>query len=180
MRPGKAELISFLWGFAEATFFFLVPDIWLSRIAITNPKRAFTNLCFALTGALIGGAMMYMAGSAMPDKMVHLLDKVPAISLMMIMSVKAQVSDHAIFSMFRGAITGIPYKIYAVMYGQFATPFGIFLIASALARSLRFAIVIALTCLLSRIAKKFTAEKNLNLIHAILWTGFYIFYWSYV
>jgi hypothetical protein len=34
----KTRVVSFVWGFSEATFFFFVPDIWLKR----------TNFCCIL------------------------------------------------------------------------------------------------------------------------------------
>ena len=51
------------WGFAEATFFFIIPDVFLTYIALKNWRQA-TRACFwALGGALIGGAVMYAWGA---------------------------------------------------------------------------------------------------------------------
>lgn len=80
----KIRLISFIWGFFEATFFFLVPDIWLSRIVIKSPKEAYINVAITTAGALAGGIIMYYMGTTMFEALFPFLDNVPAISKTMI------------------------------------------------------------------------------------------------
>src|SRR3546814_4475619 len=50
-----AHAISLLWGFAEATVFFVVPDVWISRRALSSWRAALRSCGFALAGALVGG-----------------------------------------------------------------------------------------------------------------------------
>ena len=56
MRIGRANAIASLWGFAEATVFFIVPDVLLSWLALRSPKSGLIACLFALLGALIGGS----------------------------------------------------------------------------------------------------------------------------
>jgi hypothetical protein len=50
--------IAALWGLAEATLFFIVPDVWLTLITVWSPRKALIACLFALLGALAGGALM--------------------------------------------------------------------------------------------------------------------------
>src|SRR5437868_1692315 len=54
------------WGYAEATLFFLVPDVLLSWVALRDPRAAGVACFWALAGALLGGATMYAWGAADP------------------------------------------------------------------------------------------------------------------
>jgi hypothetical protein len=53
-------LISFLWGFSEAVWFFIIPDIFLAFIALFSLKRAFIAMCWTIFGAMLGGAILYV------------------------------------------------------------------------------------------------------------------------
>jgi len=52
----------FAWGFAEATLFFIVPDLLLTFIALYSFRRSVKVLAFILLGALVGGTLMFCAG----------------------------------------------------------------------------------------------------------------------
>ena len=55
---------AFAWGFAEATLFFVVPDVWLTLIAVRRGLRPALVACgWALAGALAGGLAMYAWGA---------------------------------------------------------------------------------------------------------------------
>jgi membrane protein YqaA with SNARE-associated domain len=48
-----------LWGFAEATLFFIVPDVLLSIIAVRRGRRpAWIAMAWTIAGAIAGGALM--------------------------------------------------------------------------------------------------------------------------
>src|SRR5258706_1708194 len=55
-------LASFVWGLAESSFFFFVPDVGLTFLALRNYRAALRATLAALAGALIGGALMYAWG----------------------------------------------------------------------------------------------------------------------
>ena len=56
-------LIAGIWGFAEATLFFIVPDVWLTLIAVRRGLVPALAACgWALAGALAGGLAMYAWG----------------------------------------------------------------------------------------------------------------------
>lgn len=41
-------IASLLWGFSEATLFFIIPDVLLSAIALKSGKKAFKACFYAL------------------------------------------------------------------------------------------------------------------------------------
>jgi hypothetical protein len=45
--------IAALWAFAEATLFFIVPDVWLSLAGRENLRRGLMACLNALVGALV-------------------------------------------------------------------------------------------------------------------------------
>jgi len=71
--------IAALWGFAEATLFFIVPDVWLTVIAVWSPRKAAMACLFALLGALAGGALMYGWGYMAPGMALTTLERIPGI-----------------------------------------------------------------------------------------------------
>jgi len=59
---GMIALISFIWGFAEATFFFFIPDIYLTRVALSQPKKAYLACCYATLGAIVDCLLACLTG----------------------------------------------------------------------------------------------------------------------
>src|SRR5262245_5195363 len=112
-----ALVLAFAWGLAEATFFFIVPDVVLTLIACRALKAAVKATVAALAGALIGGALMYALGSSEPQFARAGLDRIPAISPELIARVGDQIDQSGLLAVMLGPIKGIPYKIYAVEWG---------------------------------------------------------------
>jgi len=54
------------WGLAEATLFFIVPDVLLSWLAAFRPRVAWPAVLTCLVGALAGGVIMYLAAADAP------------------------------------------------------------------------------------------------------------------
>ncbi|HEY9541633.1 MAG TPA: hypothetical protein VIR05_08360, partial [Luteimonas sp.] len=74
-----AHAVSLLWGFAEATVFFVVPDVWISRRALSSWRAALRGCGFALAGALVGGVLLYFAGRHHEAALLALFERLPAI-----------------------------------------------------------------------------------------------------
>jgi hypothetical protein len=43
---------SWLWGFAEAALFFVVPDVLFTLVMLTSPKRGWQHFGMAIAGPL--------------------------------------------------------------------------------------------------------------------------------
>ena len=171
---------AFAWGLAEATFFFIVPDVLLTWLALNRPRLALGGCVAALIGALLGGAVMWCWGLADIDSARAALDRVPAISPQMMQAVRGDLFDRGVLATFLGPLTGTPYKIFAVEAGALGTNLALFLLISVPARALRF---IVLTLLAAGIAGAVGPRLSLSSQRAILtmlWVAFYIWYFATV
>jgi hypothetical protein len=56
-REGIA--LACVWGFAEGTLFFVVPDVLVSLAALCGGRRALPHVVAAVAGALLAGAVMF-------------------------------------------------------------------------------------------------------------------------
>ena len=56
----NSTMLAFIWGLAEATLFFLVPDILFTYLAINNPRGAVKASLYALLGAMIGAVVVFL------------------------------------------------------------------------------------------------------------------------
>jgi len=69
------HLAAFLWGFAEATLFFIVPDVLLTLLAVRfGWRRAIMPLLFCLSGAVVGGAVFFGASAHSFEEMRAVLN----------------------------------------------------------------------------------------------------------
>jgi hypothetical protein len=96
------NLAALAWGYAEATLFFLVPDVLPSRVALRDPRVAGVAGLWALAGPLIGGATMYAWGAADPGAVIAALDRVPAISLPLCEMVGTRLRTQGVAAVFPG------------------------------------------------------------------------------
>ena len=108
-----------LWGFAEATLFFIVPDVLISAIAV---RRGFSAALIAAVtaslGAVLGGALMYVWAYCDPQMANTVLLAIPGIAPDLISRVAIDFSADGWLSIFKGAFSGVPYKLYAAHAGQ--------------------------------------------------------------
>ncbi|MEE8522744.1 MAG: hypothetical protein V3T72_02335 [Thermoanaerobaculia bacterium] len=135
------SLAAALWGFAEATLFFIVPDVLLSFVALRRRRAALIACLFATAGALVGGALMFAWGSSDVAGAVAALDRVPAVSVEMVEQVESDLERQGLWALMVGPFRGTPYKIYAVESAELEVSLGLFLAVSIPARLIRFVLL---------------------------------------
>lgn len=171
---------AFGWGLAEATLFFIVPDVLLTWLALGRVRTAWKACAWALAGALAGGAIMYAWGSHNPTAARGALARVPEVSEEMITEVQGQLSSYGVVAMAFGPLRGAPYKIYAVEAGAQRLSLLGFLAISVPARLLRFALLTALVAWLAHRAASGTSLGTRRVLHVVAWTVFYAWYfWAF-
>ncbi len=170
-----ADLLALVWGFAEATLLFIVPDVLITWLALRSGRRAWHACLWVLAGALIGGSAMWLWGRNDSAAALRALDAIPAISAEMCARVAHEIRQDGAVSLLRGPIRGVPYKIYAVQAGAVGMPLWSFLAISVPARLARFIIIAALTVLACRVFSKAPLSAR-RAIHLGLWTAFYAWY----
>jgi membrane protein YqaA with SNARE-associated domain len=172
-------LAAFLWGFAEATLFFVVPDVLLSLAALFAFRRAWRHLLAAIAGAVLGGAILYTWSAHSPTSAQQTVAHVPFVTARMIAKVHTGYEQHPIRALLLGPLSGIPYKLYAVQAPTYLSA-STFLAATIPARGERFLIVWLVFGALGTWLRRFPAltQQRLVIFHATAWVIFYMFYWG--
>jgi membrane protein YqaA with SNARE-associated domain len=181
-RSRSAAVVAFGWGFAEATLFFVVPDVWIGLLALFSWRAGLRAVVWAVIGALAGGALMYGVGAQLDrDISARLLDAVPAISLGMVERVEEEMRDHGPPSMLLGPLRGTPYKIYARTAGVQEQPLSTVLLWTIPARGARFVLIAAVSALYGWLVRRITSRTGLLLgPYLLAWTLFYVgYFWTY-
>lgn len=165
------------WGFAEATFFFVVPDVWTSWVGLRRPKRALGTTVSALGGAMAGGAVTYWWGNKVAANTSRkALVKVPAVTDAMISDVEQEIAESGAASLLRGPTRGVPYKLYARAAGLQRTSLMTFLVWSVPGRMIRFMVVtVAVSGIAAMVRRQFpgVSERRISTVFWICWGAFY-------
>jgi len=177
--PGIA--LAFLWGLAEGTLFFVVPDVLLSLAALFGPRQALRHVAAATGGAVLAGAMLYSWSSTAPMRARGGVLAVPFVRASMFNTVGEGYLRDGTWAVCKGPALGIPYKIYAIEAPRYVKKLP-FLIASVPARAWRFLVVWLLFAAGGGVLRKMLPGRALVLAgaHAVVWIAFYAYYWATV
>jgi membrane protein YqaA with SNARE-associated domain len=169
--------IAFVWGLAEATFFFVVPDVFITRLALRSPWRRVLLACgCALAGALIGGTLLWFAAQndAAPA-LLRTFARLPGINRDLVVETGFALHEHGNKAMFTGGLIGQPYKLFAVHAAAQQVPLMGFLLFSAAARLMRFVLTAAIARLAAFGLHRWPESKLLR-AHTLVWLCFYTVY----
>lgn len=175
----RLNALAAAWGFAEACVFFIVPDVLLSWIALSDLRRALVACLYALAGALLGGALVWYVGASHPESFRDFFAALPGIDANLLAAVRAQVQEEGLNAVLLGPLRGTPYKLYTLEASLQNLPFLLFLLISIPARLVRFVLV---TLLVAGIRQSVGARLSLTgarWTHVICWSAFYAGYFLY-
>jgi membrane protein YqaA with SNARE-associated domain len=176
---GVALTIAALWGFFEATVFFIVPDVWISAIAMRRGwKAGALAASVACFGALLGGFVMYLWGSRNIEAARQFLDLIPAISPAMVAGAGEDLRLNGLIVMLTGAFTGVPFKIYAVEAGALKGGLIPFLMMAFAARLTRFVLAALIAAAAAQGLRRSLSERTILLLLAAFWVSFYAWYFA--
>jgi len=172
-------IASFIWGFSEATFFFIIPDVLLSYYALKNDnlKNIFLINIICITGAAIGGTVIFIMSTVNHANVVDFMLSVPAIHTYMLDHVEAEMSANTFLALVTGPLFGVPYKLFAAFAPLYTNIF-IFILFSIPARLIRFIIVSLMAYYFSHKIFKNLSLKVKTLIWLFVWMVVYIIYFS--
>jgi membrane protein YqaA with SNARE-associated domain len=117
-RPGT--LLAFLWGFAEGTLFFILPDVLLSFTALFRPRRALVHMGAIVAGAVLAGTLMF-TWSASGASARHAVARVPLVSPAMFERAERDFRQFGIWGVSMGPVRGIPTAGFRRWYDSFPT-----------------------------------------------------------
>jgi membrane protein YqaA with SNARE-associated domain len=173
-------VIGFVWGLAEATLFFIVPDVWIGWVALVARRAAGAVLGFTLAGALVGGALTYALGAATaPTTSASILDGVPTVDRDSIRRVSGEMEKHGPRSVVYGPLRmGTPYKLYARAAGVRDESLASFLSWSVPGRLERFLPLTAIAILAGLALRRWIGARPSTALslYGAIWTAFYAVY----
>jgi hypothetical protein len=175
------NLVALLWAFAEATLFFVVPDVWLTIVAVRRGVRTAMVACgVAALGAVAGGAVMYLWAAADAGAAQATVAAVPFVPPAMIERAAAALRTDGVLAMVFGAFAGVPYKIYAVEAPGAGVSLALFLAASVPARLFRFLLLSGMAAAFAALFDGWLSKRAVLAIVLVLWVLFYAGYWALV
>jgi membrane protein YqaA with SNARE-associated domain len=140
---GPAAL--FLLALAESSFFPVPPDALLIALCLGAIKKSWRFAFIASLASILGGMAGYLIGFAVWEPVSPFFFKyVPGFTEANFQKVLQHYQDSGFWYVFMAGFTPIPYKIFTIASGVFRLNFLLFLLASAISRSLRFFLVAAL------------------------------------
>ena len=165
-----------LWGFAEATLFFIVPDVLLSAIAIRDPRAAYRASFAAVGGTMIGGTILYLWGAASPEAWA-VVSAVPAVGPEMMDNARSQLDRFGMLAVILGPLSATPFKVYAVQSSASGIPFWWFLAITPIARLPRFLLVSFAAGWICRSLGPRVTPRTKYILWACAWVAVYLVLW---
>ena len=168
-----------VWGFAEATVFFIVPDLLLTGALILFGLSAALRMAGAAAlAASLGGAILLVLGAQDPELARAIVLSVPLIGDDLLARVQGEMLSGWPGHLMVGAISGAPFKIYAVEAGATGVPALAFILVGLVARFARFCLLIGLFCGVGLILRRFGKAHWDWRFFTIFWGGLYLVYSS--
>ncbi len=176
-----AEAPYALWAlafiaFAESSFFPIPPDIIMIPMIIARPSRAFLIAGVALAASVLGGVFGYYIGwglfETVGQPLLEFYGKTDEFG-----HFAETYNAWGAWAVLIAGVTPFPYKVITILSGSTGLNFGVFMVASVIARGLRFFIVAALLWQFGAPIRDFI-EKRLGLMFilfvVLLGAGFYV------
>ena len=164
----------FLFAFAESSFFPIPPDVLLIALCLGAAAKSFRYAATCLAGSLLGALAGYAIGYFLWQTSSGEYTELARFFFNNVFSeesfnrVKALYDEYDFWIVFTAGFTPLPYKLFTITGGLFNINLGMFVIASAVSRGLRFFLIAWLIWRFGEPIKKFI-DKYFNLL-AILFT----------
>jgi hypothetical protein len=180
VKKHALDIAAFVWGVAEATLFFFVPDVLLSYIGLKNgAKDAARASAIAAIGAGVGGAIMYAWSAADPAAARAAVLAVPAISEAMLTRAAEAMREDWFLATLLGPLSSTPFKVYAILaLHAGGTTLPAFALAGVIARLPRFLIVSVGTAFIARVLSPRVSAQVQTWLLAGAWLAFYAVFFA--
>lgn len=130
-------------SFVESSVFPIPPDVLLIPLVLARPERAWRIAGICTLASVLGGAFGYLIGWGLFEQVGRpvlafygMLDKYEAF--------RSSYNAWGVWWVLIAGITPFPFKVITITSGATGLDFGVFLLASAVARAARFFLIAAL------------------------------------
>lgn len=152
-------------AFIESSIFPIPPDLLMIPMIIAAPSRAFLIAFVATVASVLGGIAGYFIGAFLFDSVglpvLEFYGKTDGFD-----EFAARYNEWGAWAVLFGGLTPLPYKLFTILSGTTGLNLPIFIIASIVARGLRFFIVAALLWKFGPPVREFI-EKRLGLMFTL-------------
>lgn len=152
-------------SFVESSVFPIPPDIMLIPMVLANRAKAWFFASLATIGSVLGGVLGYVIGYYLFEavgqpifEMYGYAEKFAKFS--------GQYNEYGAWIVFIAGVTPFPYKVITIASGATGLNFFVFIVASLVARGLRFGIVAGLLYFFGEPIRDFI-EKRLGLVFTV-------------
>lgn len=177
---GGSALVGALWGAAEASFFYLVPDVWLGLVVVRAPRHTWTTVAATAAGSMAGAALLRRATIDRPAEVDGWIGHVPGLLPGDLERAGRELDAQGSVAFLNGPFHGLPVKLYVHQASRRAIPSSEIVTMTALNRLERivpFAIVIGLlTSPLRGFARRHPGLATA--LYTAAWTAFYVWYFT--
>ncbi|TCP58744.1 membrane protein YqaA with SNARE-associated domain [Rhodovulum bhavnagarense] len=133
----------FAIAFVESSVFPIPPDVVMIPMILARPSRAWLIAGVALAGSVLGGLLGYYIGHGLFDTIGR-----PVLEFYgketYFEAFGNRYNDYGAWAVLIAGITPFPYKVITILSGSTGLNLGVFMLASVIARGLRFFVVAAL------------------------------------
>lgn len=130
-------------AFLESSVFPIPPDVIMIPMIIARPSKAFLIAGVALLASVLGGLLGYYIGAGLFETigqpLIDFYGKADAAN-----EFNERFKEWGAWAVLIAGVTPFPFKVITIMSGWTGLSLGVFIIASIVARGLRFFIVAAL------------------------------------
>jgi membrane protein YqaA with SNARE-associated domain len=163
-------------AFVESSVFPIPPDLLMIPMIIARPSRAFQIAALCTISSVLGGMFGYWIGAVLFESVGQ-----PVLAFYgkeaYFGEFATRYNDWGAWAVLVAGVTPFPYKVITILSGSTGLNLGIFVVASVIARALRFFVVAALLWKFGAPIRDFI-EKRLGLMFTLfcilLIGGFYV------
>lgn len=175
----RDDAIAAGWGFAEAVLWFIIPDVFISLVAVRRGLRAALRLTvFAVVGAVAGGIVTYYWGALWLEAAQAAMVRLPGIDPSMIEQVSADVASVGSVALLEGPARAQPYKLYAMAAGEHGTSVFELALWTIPGRAIRFVIASLIATAAGVLGRRFLNERVALALWAMFWMAVYAVMWT--
>jgi membrane protein YqaA with SNARE-associated domain len=132
-------LALFLLALAESSFFPIPPDPLLIALCLGAITKSWRFALTCSVASVLGGMLGYLIGFGLWESVSSFFfNNIPGFTEELFQKVMLNYREYGFWYVFTAGFTPIPYKVFTIASGVFKMNFLLFVLASALSRSLRF------------------------------------------